>query len=351
MTKATLKTVMRTFGFVCLTLIVCLPLIVSGCAPKVTETPEYFYKGSTIELVVPNPAGSGPDNLARILQPKLAELTGATVTIVNKPAGGTLEGHNYVWNAKPDGLTIGLSTYSALMMSDLLDDPGALFDIGKFGYLACVGYDEATVFWVKDTGPYKTVADLQAAKGLKFVAPARGQSQTLRLCEISNFLNLDATVATGFSSGESQLAVVQGQSAGFTATPASYLNAKSQGWRALFVLEDKRVESLPDVPAIGELVKLTKENQAILDLGCQVRGGRIIFMTPGVPQDRLSFMQGVFEQMLKDTAIRAAMDKLFNRPITDCAYGKEVTSWAISLKNSEKTFQDMFNSIQDKYCR
>ena len=62
--------------------------------------------GKTIRIVVPFPAGSGSDSLARLLAAKVTEQTGASVIIDNKPGAGTMIGAQEVARAKPDGYTL-----------------------------------------------------------------------------------------------------------------------------------------------------------------------------------------------------------------------------------------------------
>jgi hypothetical protein len=103
------------------------------------EKPEEFFKGKIIELIPQGAAVTGTDLMARAFQPFLKEYTGATVVVKAMPGAGGLECDNYVWRAKPNGLTIGLGTFSVSVLFDLLDDPGSLSQIDKLGYLGCIG--------------------------------------------------------------------------------------------------------------------------------------------------------------------------------------------------------------------
>src|SRR5690606_32913020 len=70
------------------------------------DAPAWPAAGKSIRIVVPFPAGSGSDSLARMLAAKVAEQTGAAVVIDNKPGGSTVIGAQHVARAQADGYTL-----------------------------------------------------------------------------------------------------------------------------------------------------------------------------------------------------------------------------------------------------
>lgn len=65
--------------------------------------PSWPAKDRPVTLVVPFPAGSGSDALARMLAREVTEQTGATVIIENKPGGGTVIGAQQVAKSPNNG--------------------------------------------------------------------------------------------------------------------------------------------------------------------------------------------------------------------------------------------------------
>jgi len=73
-----------------------------------------------IKFVLSQPAGSGPDNVARLLADRLAKPLGQSVVIDNKPGGQNVIGAQAAARAAPDGYTFYFATTAALITNPLL---------------------------------------------------------------------------------------------------------------------------------------------------------------------------------------------------------------------------------------
>ena len=73
-----------------------------------------------IRFVLSQPAGSGPDNVARLLGDRLAKPLGQPIVIDNKPGGQNIIGAQTVARATPDGYTFYFATTAALTTNPLL---------------------------------------------------------------------------------------------------------------------------------------------------------------------------------------------------------------------------------------
>jgi tripartite-type tricarboxylate transporter receptor subunit TctC len=90
------------------------------------------FPSKTITIVVPFPAGGGPDVAARVLAEKLAPKLGQAVVVENKPGAGALLGAGTVARATPDGHTL-LLTPNTLAISPhvLAAGAGGNLDVQK----------------------------------------------------------------------------------------------------------------------------------------------------------------------------------------------------------------------------
>src|SRR5438046_7009126 len=86
---------------------VALALAAGASAQPATEAKSWPTRA--IHLIVPFPAGSSPDLIARVLSEKLAPALGSPVVVENRPGAGGNLGTALVARAAPDGYTIGIS--------------------------------------------------------------------------------------------------------------------------------------------------------------------------------------------------------------------------------------------------
>ncbi len=80
----------------------------------------------SITLVVPFPAGSGTDTIARIVAEKLSAHLGQPIVIENRAGAAGAIATAYVARAAPDGYTLLMGTSSALMILPLVQPAGSL---------------------------------------------------------------------------------------------------------------------------------------------------------------------------------------------------------------------------------
>ena len=72
-----------------------------------------------IKFILSHPAGSGPDNVGRILGERLAKLWGQAMVLENKPGGQNVIGAQAAAKAAPDGYVIGLGGAGAIIAREL----------------------------------------------------------------------------------------------------------------------------------------------------------------------------------------------------------------------------------------
>lgn len=100
----------------------------------------------TVQVIVPFTPGTTPDLCARLFSPRLAEESGRTFVVENKPGASGIIGLSAVAKAAPDGHTIAFSTNTALTLPlvyksvpfDVIDSFTPIAMLGSINFALCV---------------------------------------------------------------------------------------------------------------------------------------------------------------------------------------------------------------------
>ncbi|WP_426955681.1 Bug family tripartite tricarboxylate transporter substrate binding protein [Muricoccus radiodurans] len=128
--------------------------------------------GRPIEVIVPYPASGGVDLMARLLTKHLpARLPGTTFVVSNRVGAGGQIGNEAIFNARPDGYTLGaVATLS--FITNALERP-VRWRTGDFTYIANV-VDDPGALWVRADSPLRSASDLRAAAARRAEAVSVG---------------------------------------------------------------------------------------------------------------------------------------------------------------------------------
>ena len=110
-------------------ILVPLALIIAACGALPVRAADAIkdYPQRPVRFVLPFPAGSSSDSVARILAPKMSERLNQNVIVENRPGAGGMFGAGYVAKSTPDGHTLlflsGAFTAQAASIKLLPYDP------------------------------------------------------------------------------------------------------------------------------------------------------------------------------------------------------------------------------------
>ncbi len=288
-----------------------------GPIPSFGQDAASFYKGKVITFIVPYSAGGGYDAYARMVAPLLEKKTGATVVVSNVEGGETYVAQQKVFYGKPDGLTLLILDGMVATLNQLSRDPKAkAIDLMKYEWIARLSYEQGAIL-LSTKSPFKTIDDMKkATRPLKF-GGTKGSSVSIIGCTFLEVAGIKGEVIQGFggSSGEA-LAAMRGEIDGFGNSASSAVKfAEQKELSLLCVISDKRSPLMPNIPTIGELMKLNTEQETWVDRLETILGmGRIIVTTPGTPKERVQFLQHAANEVLTDKEFLKAADKM-KRPI------------------------------------
>lgn len=138
-------------------LALCAALMASRATDAAEESAQ-TYPSRTTKIVVPYPAGSMPDSLARFVAEKLQAGFGQPFVIDNRPGGSTLLGAKVAANAAADGYTLFLPTVTTLSIAPQISSKSGVDPLRDFTPIARLG---ATNFFliVRAAFPATTLAE------------------------------------------------------------------------------------------------------------------------------------------------------------------------------------------------
>lgn len=272
-----------------------------------------FFKGKTVHLVVGYGPGGGYDAYARMVAPYLSKATGANVVVENQPGAGGLTALNRTYIAPPDGLQMMIVNGTAAGLSQIVEEPGVKYELGKLGILGIVSASP----WVWLVNPEKPVVTnvAEAMKpGLKIRWSASGPIDGLSdgAAITCHALKLDCQIVIGYKgSNEAALAVTRGEMDAIYVSDTSANNyVKSGQNKAVATMGRNKSRFFPELPTIFEQVKLTPEQVWWFDFRATVDDlGRILVTPPNLPPARLAFLQDAVKKVLTDPALMAEGEK------------------------------------------
>jgi len=286
-------------------------------APRDTAAQEKFYEGKTIKIVVGFTSGGFYDRWSRLLARYVPKyLPGNPEMIVqNMPGAGGMIAANNVYNvAKPDGLTIAMTSYG-MYLDQMVGRKEAQYDVRKFKWIGSPEKSDVLLYMRADA-PYKSIADIQKAK----TPPKCGSTGTAgtdfilaRLLEET--LNAKIETVLGYPGGsEVDLAVEKGevQCRGMTSAPffgrEPFISWRKRNFvNVLMIGSEKRDPRAPDTPTIYEIFdkeKTSAESRAVADV--ILRGGdfgRPWVMPPDTPAEIVTMMRAAYAKAMADPAL------------------------------------------------
>jgi tripartite-type tricarboxylate transporter receptor subunit TctC len=209
-----------------------------------------------VRILVPAPAGSSLDVLARTIGDKLRDKLGQPIVVENKPAAGGTVATAEVAKAAADGHTILLGFNGPLSTGPLVQKPP--YDVAKDLAPVIITSSQPSVLAVNAALPISNVAELVAwAKAnpgkLNYASVGNGSSSHLNAELLKSMAGIEAVHVPFNGSPPAVLSTVQGETQMIFAVMQP-LQAQIQAGklRAIAVTTAKRFPLLPDLPAIAE---------------------------------------------------------------------------------------------------
>jgi tripartite-type tricarboxylate transporter receptor subunit TctC len=282
--------------------------------PTVTSaaTPEEFYKGKPMTLIMSADAGGGYASYANAFAPYLSKHIPGNphITVQYMPGAGGLRAINYLYNNAPkDGSVIGM-VHSSVPYAPLYGLQAARFDPRKFGWLGSLDQSMGIcVSWA--TSGVRTWQDMMT-KGLVVGSSGAGSQMETMPMMLNKLFGSKNKVISGYKGGnEVYLAMERGEVQGRCGSLVSSINSTRPDWFSQkkivvpITIALERNPQFPDVPAVAEFAK-DEHTKKVLELVLSPMAmDRPYLAPPGVPADRFQVLRAAFHAAASDPGFLA----------------------------------------------
>ncbi len=306
-----------------------------------------FFKGKTLTYVVATAPGGGYDTYGRLISEHMQKfIPGVTIVVKNMPGAGHLIGANYIYGAKPDGLTIGTFN-TGLIYNQLIDREGVKLDLNKMSWIGKASSDPRVMIVSANNKTIKTFNDLLAkGEAAKIAVSGVGAGNYNETQMLMHALNLNIKPIAGYNGNEDQMAMRRSEiDLGFGSDSAFETFVKNGYGKTLFAIGGKD----PSVPQLRDLVKNpSKEASDIIALiGSQGDIARLTAGPPAIPADRLAALIDAYKKSFEDPGFKQQAEKL-NLPL-DPTYGEDVAKLVrAALDQSPETIKLVTKILKTK---
>lgn len=311
----------RTF---CLTAVSAAALAATGA--RAADT----FPNQPVHIIVPYAAGGGPDVLVRQISPKLAEMLGQAVVVINKVGAGGVLAAQFVAHSPADGYTLlqGSNTHliQKIMQPELKFDP--MSEFVPISNMAA----SPTVMVVRANGPYRKVEDvIAAAKAhpgkLNYGSGGIGTSAHLAGATLVALAGLKATHIPLKGSVEITASLLRGDTDfAFPVAGTGVPQVKGGLLQALAVTGRTRLKELPEVPTLNE----------VLHNELTVQESWFGFWAPAKTPDDVA------------ARLHAAITKVLSEPAVKAAF--EISGNTVALSESPQAFAAFMRSENRKWA-
>lgn len=331
------------------------------------------YEDEIIRFITSSGSGGGTDLKVRTLASQLPRfIPGNPASQVSNvqphPAG-----MNFLWNAEPDGRTIGLTAAPTLEF-EFFDE--SEWNSSEWTYVGAIDAACDNMLLVRGDLGYETIEDAMGSDGPTLITmtqaptPADIEPVALSTMLIADYLDLPLEVRRVADSGQGalNLAMERGE-INFARYGASWclLPEQNPGW-----LQDGFVIPLLDVatrstdaqmaegvenapPHVSDVLTEEQYAEFVGLVSASREGGNPIFMPPGVSEDTASIIRTAFNEAIEDEDFVEAMMAAFGGSDLSFLTAEEIDEIATANLETMTEYSERFDEIAaelyDRYVR
>ncbi len=288
-------------------------LLLAACAlasvPALAQTPDEFFKGKTVKVMVGHPPGGSYDFYARLAADMLRVYLpqAGAVIVENKPGGGGLLATAYLYAQAPrDGTVMGVLPETIANTQVLEPDVGKwkVEDMRYIGSFSPVN----TAFVRRKDSPSKAPEDMKRQETIVGCTGTTAQSyQYPALLKV--LAGYKYKMICGYpGANEYSIALERGEidlvSSAWNSWRVTHKRQLDSGELVAVIQTGlKRNRELQNVPLMQELVDDPVAKRVIEFASAGAMIGRALLAPPGIPADRIEYLRATFDKMVADPAM------------------------------------------------
>nr|WP_235844743.1 tripartite tricarboxylate transporter substrate binding protein [Cupriavidus agavae] len=217
------------------------------------------WPGKPIRMIVPFPAGSFTDTVARVVSERLTKSLGQPVVVENKAGANGLIGATEVARAAPDGYTVMVTNSSSVTINPQVYKKGGYKPrdfapvtlILEAPFILVTNPDWSQKHAVNTVQELSRYASQQPGK-VSYGSAGPGNIAHLSFAMLNNRAKIQTTHIPYKSAAQAQMAVISGELDTAFDTWSALPQIKAGKLKPIAVSGTKRMAQLPDVPTVEE---------------------------------------------------------------------------------------------------
>ena len=275
-----------------------------ACAAALPAHAQDSWPSKPIRMIVPFPAGSFTDTVARVMSDTLGRALGQPVVVENKVGANGVIGVSEAARSAPDGHTLLLTNSSSITINPQLyrklsyktSDLAPVTMVLEAPFILTANPE-----WAQKNG-IATLADLvQYARrnpgAISYGSPGAGNIAHLSYAMLNNRSKVNTTHVPYKSTAQAQLATIAGELNSSFDVLTAVPHIQAGKLKALAVTSPQRIAQLPDVP--------TMEQAGIADFHVAFWIG--LLAPAGTPPQIVAKLNTAAQGLLNDAKARAAL--------------------------------------------
>jgi tripartite-type tricarboxylate transporter receptor subunit TctC len=292
------------------------------------------YPSRPVKLIVPFPAGTSPDVIARLWGEEFTKATAQAVVVENRPGASTIIAAQAAANAAPDGYTLLWTVNNTFSINPYVYKklPYKAEDFAAVTRILSVPY----VLVTSSESKIRSLPDLiREAKArpdaMTYASAGIGQGTHVAMARLLGEAGVSMTHVP-YKDYFLPDVIARRVDVAFDASTGAIPQVKAGKVRALGVSSPKRIAGLPDVPAIAEIVP-----------GFVGDSWHGIFAPKGTPEPVLASLLAQSQKIVAQAAFRAKLEGYGLTPVGEPpeAFSRfldeDARAWAKVVKDNHIT--------------